>query len=144
MVGWLVGWWGLLVGCLVSRLFGWSVGWLVSWAAASPASPASLGLGLPIGFDLVAIQMLLRAGFGRVSGLLRSYIMRAGLGYVWGSFRLCKGLISRMLISRMLSFPLKPPRKGCPQKRHGMYDSNCFLSAERRVRFIRFQATCKL
>ena len=47
--GWLVGW---LVGSLVR----WFVGWLVSWAAASPASPASLGLGLPVGFDLLAIQ----------------------------------------------------------------------------------------
>ena len=24
--------------------------------------------------------------------------MRAGLGFVWGAFRLCKGLISRMLL----------------------------------------------
>ena len=27
-----------------------------NWRAASPASPALLGLGLPVGFDLVAVQ----------------------------------------------------------------------------------------
>ena len=70
---------GLSPGQVTGWLGGWVDGWLVvGWAAASPAS---LGLGQPIGFDLVAVQ---RAGFGRVLGLLRSYIVRAGLGYVWG------------------------------------------------------------
>ena len=41
---------------------------------------------------------MLLAGFGGLLGLLRSYIIRAGLGFAWGSFRLCKGLISRMLL----------------------------------------------
>ena len=74
--------------------------WLQSWLAvfsggqvwaASPASPASFGLGLPIGF-------VAQGWFGRVMSLLRSYIVRAGLGFVWGSFRLGKGLICRMLL----------------------------------------------
>ena len=33
---------------------GWLVGWWAAAFPASPASPASLGLGLPIGYDLVA------------------------------------------------------------------------------------------
>ena len=40
--------------------------------------------------------------------------MRAGLGLAWGSFRLCKGLMSRMLLGRFkvdfesISTPSKP------------------------------------
>ena len=50
--------------------------WAAGWLAASPASPASLGLGLPIGFDL-AVQ----GCSGLISGECwacrpRSYIMR--------------------------------------------------------------------
>ena len=42
-------------------------------------------------------QLRVAPGWGML-GLLRSYIMRAGLGFAWGSFGLCKGLISRMLL----------------------------------------------
>ena len=47
LVGWLVSWW-------VGWLFGWLVGWLVSWLAASPASPASLGLPIVSDWEGVA------------------------------------------------------------------------------------------
>ena len=65
----------------------------MGWLAASPISPASLGLGLPIGFDLVAVQSC----SGLVSGdcwACSILAIRAGVGFVGGSFRLGKGLIS--------------------------------------------------
>ena len=57
------------------------VGWLLDWLAADGRIPS-----------IPSITGLARAGFGRLLGLLRSYIMRAGLGFVWGSFGHCKGL----------------------------------------------------
>ena len=87
-----------LISC-GSKEVGWepllvSPSWGSGWWAASPESLASLRLG-PFGFDLVAFQSCSRLVWGEL-GLLRSYIMRAGLGLVLGSFRLGKGLISRM------------------------------------------------
>ena len=58
------------------------VGWLVGWL---------------VGFDLVAVQSC----SGLVSGdcwACSILAIRAGLGFVGGSFRLSKGLISRMLL----------------------------------------------
>ena len=62
--------------CFALRLGGRLARLVVELVAASPASPASLGLGLPIGFDLVAVQSC----WFRVSVGLAEVLMRV----VWG------------------------------------------------------------
>ena len=74
LVGWLVGW---LAGWLV----GWLAVWLVSW----------VGL-----LGLVWWQFRVDRGWFGVSVGLAEILMRAGLGFVWGSFSLAKGPICRM------------------------------------------------
>ena len=59
--------------------------------AVSPASPASLGL-------LIWWLFRVARGWFGVSVGLAEVLLRAGLGFVWGSFRPSQGLISRMLL----------------------------------------------